>query len=50
MQCARCNRNLKDKKSIERGFGPVCYKKHQEEEKEFLKKQVTLDEALKEAN
>ncbi|MFC2948562.1 DUF6011 domain-containing protein [Virgibacillus sediminis] len=23
--CERCNRKLKDKKSIERGYGPVCY-------------------------
>lgn len=27
--CGRCNRKLKDKKSIERGYGPTCWKKVQ---------------------
>ncbi|WP_048180582.1 DUF6011 domain-containing protein [Methanosarcina siciliae] len=27
--CKRCNRALKDPTSIERGYGPVCYKKIQ---------------------
>ena len=27
----RCNRNLKDSKSRERGFGRVCFKKNKEE-------------------
>ena len=26
-KCARCGRTLTDAKSIERGFGPTCYKK-----------------------
>jgi hypothetical protein len=30
MQCARCGRELKDKKSIDRGYGPSCWKKVQE--------------------
>ena len=30
-RCGICGRELKDKKSIERGFGPVCYKKYKEE-------------------
>lgn len=31
MQCLRCNRKLKDKKSNERGYGPVCWEKVQEQ-------------------
>lgn len=26
-KCGRCGRKLKGAKSVERGFGPVCYKK-----------------------
>lgn len=26
-QCGRCGRPLKDAKSRDRGYGPVCYKK-----------------------
>ncbi|MGF7014262.1 DUF6011 domain-containing protein [Ornithinibacillus bavariensis] len=44
--CKRCNRPLKTTKSIEVGFGPVCKKKHDEAEAEFLKRQVTIDEEL----
>lgn len=25
MICKKCGRKLKDKKSIERGYGPICY-------------------------
>ncbi|MEN2468213.1 DUF6011 domain-containing protein [Ornithinibacillus sp. JPR2-1] len=44
--CKRCNRKLKTQKSIEVGFGPVCKKKHDEAEAEFLKMQVTIDDEL----
>ncbi|WP_373316031.1 DUF6011 domain-containing protein [Siminovitchia terrae] len=27
MQCSRCGRSLKDTKSRDRGYGPVCYKR-----------------------
>lgn len=27
-QCGKCSRKLKDTKSRERGFGPVCHKKY----------------------
>lgn len=30
--CGRCNRKLKGKKSLERGFGPVCWQKVKEDE------------------
>ena len=26
--CGRCGRKLKTRKSMEQGFGPVCYRKH----------------------
>lgn len=44
--CKRCNRKLTDVVSAERGYGPVCYRKHQAElaEEEFLKNQMTIDE------
>lgn len=46
--CSRCNRKLKTAKSIELGFGPTCYKKHQQElaDKEFEKIQITIDEVM----
>ena len=31
--CNRCGRPLKNEQSLQRGFGPVCWKKHQAEEK-----------------
>lgn len=42
--CAICGRELTDKKSIKRGFGPVCYKKYLDEKAkdEFEKKQIDL--------
>lgn len=46
MICKRCNRPLKTQKSIDTGFGPVCKKKHDEAEEEFLKRQITIDEEL----
>ncbi len=46
--CGRCGRKLKTAKSIEQGFGPVCYKKHLEEEAaaEFERNQITMDEVV----
>lgn len=46
--CGRCNRQLKTSKSMELGFGPVCYKKHQQEQadSEFERNQVTMDEVI----
>lgn len=46
MTCGRCGRKLKTAKSIEAGFGPVCKKKHEEAEAEFLKRQITIDEEI----
>lgn len=44
--CNRCGRKLKTEKSIEQGFGPVCFKKHKQEQadEEFKKNQMTIDE------
>ncbi|WP_252503253.1 DUF6011 domain-containing protein [Sporosarcina sp. Marseille-Q4943] len=44
--CKRCNRKLKTPRSIEVGYGPVCKRKHDQAEAEFLKRQVTMDEVL----
>ena len=44
--CKRCNKPLKTPRSIDIGFGPVCKRKHDEAEAEFLKRQVTIDEEL----
>lgn len=46
--CGRCNRKLKTEKSIKQGFGPVCYKKHLQEQadEEFKKNQTTIDTFL----
>lgn len=45
-QCERCGRPLKTPQSLKVGFGPVCKKKHDAAEAEFLKIQVTIDEEL----
>lgn len=47
-QCTRCNRQLKSEKSMELGYGPTCYKKHQKElaDAEFLRNQMTIDEVI----
>ena len=37
---------MKTPRSIEVGFGPVCKRKHDEAEAEFLKLQVTIDEEI----
>ncbi|EGQ21097.1 hypothetical protein HMPREF9372_3380 [Sporosarcina newyorkensis 2681] len=44
--CKRCNKPLKTSKSIEVGYGPVCKRKHDQAEAEFLKRQITLDEEI----
>ena len=44
--CKRCNKPLKTRRSIEIGFGPICKKKHDEAEAEFLKLQVTIDDEM----
>ena len=52
MNCTRCGRPLKTTTSKDIGFGPVCYKKHQQAlaDAEFEKNQVTIDEAIREAS
>ncbi|WP_407690330.1 DUF6011 domain-containing protein [Salipaludibacillus agaradhaerens] len=30
-ECSRCGRKLKDKKSVERGYGAVCWTKIQQD-------------------
>lgn len=44
--CKRCNRKLKTPRSIEVGYGPVCKRKQDAADEEFLKIQVTMDEEL----
>lgn len=34
--CKRCHRKLKDDKSKELGFGPICYKKYLNIKKTYL--------------
>lgn len=34
--CKRCHRKLKDDKSKELGFGPICYEKHLNKHKSYL--------------
>lgn len=52
IECTTCGRKLKDKKSIELGFGPVCYKKHLKAlaDEEFERNQVTIDEVIDEVS
>ena len=44
--CNRCGRKLKTTKSIELGFGPVCYKKYLRDQAEigFAKDQMSIFE------
>ncbi|KIL79563.1 DUF6011 domain-containing protein [Bacillus badius] len=44
--CERCNRPLRSQKSIDVGMGPVCKKKQEEEDVEFEKIQIKIDEVL----
>jgi hypothetical protein len=39
MRCKKCHRELTDQTSKERGYGPICYAKHQQESV----KQMELD-------
>jgi hypothetical protein len=50
MICPLCNRQLKSKKSIERGMGPVCAKKVKERENEPPDGQTTIEEFVKEGD
>lgn len=34
--CNRCHRELKDDKSKQLGFGPICYKKYLQKQKIYL--------------
>lgn len=43
IQCDRCGRKLKDKKSLDRGYGPVCYKKELEEGMEYTSETAETD-------
>lgn len=45
-QCGRCGRKLKTNKSIEQGYGPVCYKKYLKEQEEVgtMDNQLTIEE------
>ena len=45
--CKRCHRELKDEKSKELGFGPVCYKKYINRQRHFLFKMEELNEIIK---
>jgi hypothetical protein len=42
--CPVCHRQLKSKKSIERGIGPVCARKLQERENEPPEGQISFSE------
>ncbi|MCM3739203.1 DUF6011 domain-containing protein [Oceanobacillus luteolus] len=46
--CIRCGRELKDKKSIERKFGPKCYEKYKKELEEIgtPDNQMVIDEVI----
>lgn len=45
-KCKRCNKPLKTAQSIKDGRGPICKRKHDEAEAEFLKRQITLEEEI----
>lgn len=50
-QCGRCGRKLKDRKSVERGFGPVCWEKDLEEHRPTMKNTPEYtDSLMEEAN
>lgn len=44
--CKRCGRQLKTSRSIDREYGPVCYKKHLKEQAdaEFERKQMKIEQ------
>ena len=45
-KCKRCKKPLKTLKSIAVGYGPVCKKKQDALDAEFLKRQITIDEEI----
>lgn len=45
-KCKRCKKPLKTLRSIEVGYGPICKRKHDEAEAEFLKLQITIDDEM----
>jgi len=45
--CGRCGRVLKTEKSIERGYGPVCIRKVEQEEWERDQAELFEDEDIK---
>lgn len=46
-QCKRCNRTLRNGKSMERGYGLTCWQHYLDElEQQFLKIQLTIDDVL----
>ncbi len=38
-KCGNCGRCLKDKESIKRGYGPVCFAKVEREQEQIQKKE-----------
>lgn len=44
--CKRCGRPLKSLGSIAKGYGPICKKKQDAADAEFLKIQITIFEEL----
>ena len=44
--CKRCGRQLVTSKSMEREYGPICYKKHLKEQAdaEFERRQMTIQQ------
>ena len=44
VKCGRCGKPLKTLESIKNGLGPVCKKKQDALDAEFLRIQVTIDE------
>lgn len=44
-RCKRCGRKLKDKESMERGMGKVCWNKYQAEQKNKLIHKKTVVKA-----
>lgn len=45
-ECGRCGRKLKTHKSIEQGYGPVCWRKYLKDQAKigFMENQLTIDE------
>jgi len=45
--CKRCHRELKDTKSKILGFGPICYKKYLQTQKNYLFEMEVDNEIIK---